>query len=451
MNKLSNFSNNIEPAFKQLQEQFFKQRAELESQNKIFINLKREGKKLQKQYQELYDFSPSSFLTLDENQIIHAINFQTAKILGGERETFIGNAFLDYIGGNSRAKWLSHFNLLNSGQSGQACELELIKKEGRKIPAQVQAQVLSNGLIHLTIDDLSKFNDLQAESIEVKKSLTLFHNLFQRTSDALAGLNENLVFLIYNDSFIELFSKIYPAKINVGMNLNNILADSELDFKIKEACKTALSGKTAILLLENQSIKHENYYYYELSIDSIFNSFYQRHEFIFHIRDLSKHKVQESILREQQAEVAYMDIVKTKSEVLSVITHEVNQPLTAINAFCQGMIYKLKNSLSQQDEIKPFASNLEKILAQANHIEQILHRMRERTKGHKNKVQELDLNLLIKETLLFLYYEPSEFNLKIELNFTKDLPVIKLDKTAMMQIILNLPMQLTDLPTTYSV
>ena len=62
--------------------------------NKI-DSLKKKLEISKKEYNELYDFTPIPFITLDKNHFIQLINFEAASSLGYDRRSLINNFFLN--------------------------------------------------------------------------------------------------------------------------------------------------------------------------------------------------------------------------------------------------------------------------------------------------------------------------------------------------------------------
>ena len=60
-------------------------------------------------------------------------------------------------------------------------------------------------------------------------------------------------------------------------------------------------------------------------------------------------------------------------EMASSVAHELNQPLTAINNYCNGMVSRIK---AQQITEEDLLGALEKTARQAQRAGQIIHRIR---------------------------------------------------------------------------
>jgi C4-dicarboxylate-specific signal transduction histidine kinase len=59
-------------------------------------------------------------------------------------------------------------------------------------------------------------------------------------------------------------------------------------------------------------------------------------------------------------------------EMASSVAHELNQPLTAINNYCSGMVSRIKGQITEEDLL----GALEKTARQAQRAGQIIQRIR---------------------------------------------------------------------------
>ena len=63
----------------------------------------------------------------------------------------------------------------------------------------------------------------------------------------------------------------------------------------------------------------------------------------------------------------------TMGEMASSVAHELNQPLTAITNYCNGMVTRVKNDAIDKDDL---IAALQKTSRQAERAGQIIHRIR---------------------------------------------------------------------------
>ncbi|TAL64463.1 MAG: HAMP domain-containing histidine kinase [Legionella sp.] len=392
---------------------------------------------IREEYEELYEFNDSSFITIDSNYVIKKINVKAAEFLGCDRAFFINHCFINYIASFSKKTFKKHIENLLINKYQQHCEIELIIKCGKRKQVQLRSTLDKNNQIQLCLVDVSLINQKDNRVSNLEKEVLLLTHLLNESDFAIAALDENLCFRIINLPFYELFLKIFSIQINRGMPLqNSLIYFSEYKSEIINACHDALQGKTSKVILENSKYAREVYYYYEIRIYSFLNEFSK--QLIFRIKDLTEYKYHEMKQHQQQAQIATSSRLSTMEEMVSALAHEINQPLTVINTYSETSNYLLKGNLSLENKLKKIKYPLEQIAIHSALAGKIIHGMKNLL-CNKNTHQEFtDINSLIKNTIELINYEFLDFKTKINLDLMTPIPMIKVNPILIMQVILNL-------------
>ncbi len=398
--------------------------------------LKAELAQSKQEYEDLFEYNSSAYLMIDSTYTIQSLNFQASHMLGLKRELILNQLFFNYITLNSKKVLHEKINALLATKSKQNCQITLLILGGKKKFTFVECSILRNNLICLCLtEDLLNYQ-LQEHNVQLKKSLNLIENLFQRASDALAALDENFNLKIANELFYELFFKIFPCILNEGMNLIDALANfPDLKLKISNACQQAIEGHKKKIIIEYPLSTSESYYCYELCIFSIYNSEGQK-EIIFRIKNLTEYRKEEKIRHKQQLEIGLSSRTSAMGEMASALAHEINQPLTVISTYSRSCLHLINNA---DIEIKnKLLIPLQKIASQAELAGEIIHNMKNLIREGNFVMEETRINQLIQDTISIFHYEIFNLNLKINLNLMDDLPEIMSNKIHLMQVLLNL-------------
>lgn len=119
--------------------------------------------------------------------------------------------------------------------------------------------------------------------------------------------------------------------------------------------------------------------------------------------------------------------------------HEISQPLAAITSYSQSCLFVLNNkSILYHRKYEKLLCMLQQIVLQAEHAGNMMHDMDYFMRNDHFYTEETDLNELIRETLFILEYELLEAELNITLNLMEKLPKVRINRTHIMQVILNL-------------
>lgn len=102
---------------------------ELELQNE---ELRRARVELEAAYNELYDYAPVGYFTLDELGAIQKLNLTGADMLGRERSCLMGKRLSDFVAAESRDRFRIFLRRLSSGHGKEGCLATLMK--ANKVP-----------------------------------------------------------------------------------------------------------------------------------------------------------------------------------------------------------------------------------------------------------------------------------------------------------------------------
>ncbi|MFJ1269358.1 ATP-binding protein [Legionella lytica] len=371
---------------------------------------------------------------IDTSFSIKQVNSPASRLLETSIRTLINQSLFNYIPARHQESFKEKIEQLISTNLKQACEIEIVQKDGSYKQILFQCSMAGNNLLAIDGIETTSIRQSQSKDQDIEL-LSLINNLFHHADDAIAVLDDELNVKISNQLFTSLLQRMTSQSISVGMNLHEALVEkTRLKVNIINACKDALSGKKTSILIENPNQESDIYYCYELRLYSIYNTFRKKNDLIFRIKDTADYKLQHKL----QA-----DISKTcKNSIINAMTtalaHEINQPLTAIATYSRSCLFMLKNKLTSDNLEERLSLALEKISSQAELAGEIIANMKQFIRKEHVYVEKTDINQLIHDALSIFHYELLELELKITLNLVDNLPSVLINRTHIIQVILNL-------------
>lgn len=140
--------------------------------------------------------------------------------------------------------------------------------------------------------------------------------------------------------------------------------------------------------------------------------------------------------QQQQAEKAQVTSrLITMGEMASSVAHELNQPLTAITNYCNGMVSRVRNDNIQKDDL---IVALEKTAKQAQRAGQIIHRIRAFVKKSEPQRQPAFAASIVEDAVELAGIELRRRNVQIHTYVAQRLPVMRVDPILIEQVLLNL-------------
>ena len=138
----------------------------------------------------------------------------------------------------------------------------------------------------------------------------------------------------------------------------------------------------------------------------------------------------------QQAEKAQVSSrLITMGEMASSVAHELNQPLTAITNYCNGMVSRVKADTIDRDAL---LAALGKTARQAERAGQIIHRIRAFVKKSEPQRQPSQASAIVNEAVELAGIELRRRNVAIHHYVAQRLPVLSCDPILIEQVLLNL-------------
>ncbi len=118
--------------------------------------------------------------------------------------------------------------------------------------------------------------------------------------------------------------------------------------------------------------------------------------------DITQKKQAEQELVRRRAELAHLSRLSTMGELAAELSHELNQPLAAINNYTNGCIRRIRSGTTSLEKlIEP----LEETSRQAQRASKTLKRLRRHVQKTEVEYKPIDVNLVIKNSVLLLEHE----------------------------------------------
>ncbi|MCI4429720.1 MAG: PAS domain S-box protein [Burkholderiales bacterium] len=138
----------------------------------------------------------------------------------------------------------------------------------------------------------------------------------------------------------------------------------------------------------------------------------------------------------QQADKAQMTSrLVTMGEMASSVAHELNQPLTAIINYCNGMVSRVLGGAIEEADL---IAALEKTARQAQRAGQIIHRIRAFVKRSEPQRQAAQAHSIVEDAVDLAGIELRRRNVTLQTYIAQRLPTLMVDPILIEQVVLNL-------------
>lgn len=151
--------------------------------------------------------------------------------------------------------------------------------------------------------------------------------------------------------------------------------------------------------------------------------------------DITARRNAEELAANQAEKAQVTSRLVTMGEMASSVAHELNQPLTAITNYCNGMVSRVRNDAIVKDDL---IAALEKTSRQAQRAGQIIHRIRSFVKRSEPQRQPAQARAIVDEAVELAGIELRRRNVAIQTYVAQRLPTLMVDPILIEQVVLNL-------------
>jgi two-component system sensor kinase FixL len=155
------------------------------------------------------------------------------------------------------------------------------------------------------------------------------------------------------------------------------------------------------------------------------------------VRDVSDRKRAQEKARQHLAELAHMMRLRMMGELMSEVSHEINQPLYAISNFAAASLNRLHSPQagSAPSEVTGW---LEQIAAQATRAGEIIRRIGRFVRKSPAKLVTADVNEIVKSVIDLLSVDGRLDAVDLRLDLADDAPPVCVDRIQVEQVLVNL-------------
>ncbi len=151
--------------------------------------------------------------------------------------------------------------------------------------------------------------------------------------------------------------------------------------------------------------------------------------------DITSRRAAEQQAEAQAAKAQVTSRLITMGEMASSVAHELNQPLTAITNYCNGMISRVRGDNIAKDDL---LAALEKTSKQAQRAGQVIHRIRAFVKRSEPQRQTAQAADIVEDAVELASIELRRRNVQLHTYVAQRLPALMVDPILIEQVLLNL-------------
>ncbi len=164
---------------------------------------------------------------------------------------------------------------------------------------------------------------------------------------------------------------------------------------------------------------------------------------LYSCRDVTDLKHAEDQLRAARADLAHASRLALVGELMTSITHEVNQPLTAILGNASAGL-RMVAKRTQDDTTRELHEIFKDILDEGRLAADVIDRLRALARKRPLMLQALDVNDLVTDTLRFVGGDARRRHVTLRAELEPALPAVHADRVCLQHVLLSLALNAMD-------
>ncbi len=258
--------------------------------------------------------------------------------------------------------------------------------------------------------------------------------LLDATVDAVVMVDDHGLITAFNRSAERLFG--YSAAEAIGQNVSVLMNPGDRDRHDSYMHRYHTTHEARILGIGREVLarrKDGTEFPVFLSIGKIPGS--EPPRYVGYMHDVSARRAAEDEARHALARLNHMSRLATMGEMAAGLSHELNQPLAAINNYARAC----SRLLAMPDPDLPEVQQaLQEVSAQALRAGEIIRRLRSLVRNEDSQREVVDINHVIRDVETLLRSDARVHDSRLVLDLAEKLPPVRVDTIQIQQVLLNL-------------
>ncbi|MGZ9270577.1 MAG: PAS domain S-box protein [Candidatus Binatia bacterium] len=373
-------------------------------------------------YQTLVEVNPDAVLVNFNKKIVYA-NDAAARLLGAASpEDLLGRLPLEFVEPERRTEVEQRYErAMASGQPTAPIIQRRLRPDGSIVYAEIVAAPLP-------WDGATAVQVIMRDVTEQRRAEAWVRSLIDTTQDAVVSIDRQARIVLFNPAAHRIFG--YRPEEVVGQKVNMLMPEpytSEHDSYLERYERTGEAHAIGRIRTVTAKRKNGESFPIELSVAKITSD--QEAQYGAFIRDISD-KVR---LQKQAIE---SDRLATIGTMAAKFGHELGNPLNGMSLTVQLLELLLRKQSPALDE--QATSTLARLKTEISRLNTLLQDFRSLSRKETYNFEPAQLAELVAEAIEIALPEYAERGVKIEAQFARDLPKVRVDIDKMKQVILNL-------------
>ncbi len=391
-------------------------------------------KQSEERYRTILEDMKEAYFEMDIAGNYTFFNDALCRHLGYSREELMGMNYRVYVPPEKSKEAFEIYNrIYRTGEPTEIFDIVQIRKDGSRIFAESSASPIRNEENEIIgfRGVLRDVTERKQAGEEKKASEERYQNVMEEMEEGYYETDLAGNYTFFNDAICKKLGYSREELTGMGFQAHTAPEDAK---KISEAYyEVYRTGKPLKWLSPAQIRKDGVRIFAEDSVSPLRNVSGEIIGFRGISRDVTERKQAEEEKKQLEQKAQLASRLASVGELASGVAHEINNPLTGVIGYAHLL-------LARKDIPKDMVHDVEVINEGAQRVSSIVKKLLAFARQTRPEQRYVNINELIRNTLDLQAYALAANNIKVSLQFARDLPMTIADPGQLQQVFLNLIM-----------
>jgi len=349
------------------------------------------------------------------------------RILGYTREELVARRFFDFLHPDDLNRTREVVSTLASQQKVFSFENRYCCKDGTYRWLEWTSAPAGN-LIYAAARDVTERKQMEEKLQEAAEE---WQANFDSIQDLVMILDQEFKIVRVNASTLSFFQ--LPLERIVGNHCYTLMHGTNEPLEICPLTKMMKTKRHE----ETELYDEKRDAWFQVSVDPIFNDKGETINIVHVVKDITGRKRMEAEAFHTRRELLRLERLSRMGELTASLSHELNQPLTAILSNARAALRFIQSDRLDVEELKEI---LQDIANDDKRAGDIIRSLRSMVKPEEAEREPVSINDVLRETVSLFNSEAIIRSIRVEMDFTDPLPLVHVNEVQIRQVIINLMM-----------
>jgi PAS domain S-box-containing protein len=391
-----------------------------------------ELKKSEERFRMLIETMNEGLGVRNEKGVWTYVNDQLCWMLGHLPGDIIGHPVIEFLDEANQSALREEIQKQRNGDYSPY-EIAWTSKDGRKVATIVSPKPIFNseGQLEEVFAVITDITERKRSEEEIHKAAEEWQVTFDSVRDLVMILDGEFKVGRVNAATLSFLN--LPVEKVMGNHCYTLMHGTN---KPVETCPLAKVVKTK-RHEETELFDDKMNAWFHVSVDPILDDKGEITRAVHTVRDITERKRAEQEALDARRELLRMDRLSRMGELSASLSHELNQPLTAILSNARAALRFLQVGKLDPGELEEILQDIVKDDKRAGDIIRGLRTLVTRDEGER---ETISINDVLHETVSLFRSEAIIRNIRIEMDLADRLPLVDVNKVQIQQVLINLMM-----------